>query len=127
MSKVVLDSSAVLALLLGEAGGDEVVAVQRTALVSTVNSSEVLLKLIDKGMTADEAQTEFDRLVLGVREFTQVDALQGAVLRKPTQHAGLSFADRACLALALREGLPVLTGDRDWSRVNVGVEVRLIR
>jgi len=40
---------------------------------------------------------------------------------------GLSLGDRACLALALREQAPVLTGDRAWSKVDVGVEVVLIR
>jgi PIN domain nuclease of toxin-antitoxin system len=44
-----------------------------------------------------------------------------------TAHLGLSLADRACLALAMREGLPVLTGDRAWATLDLGVDVVLIR
>jgi PIN domain nuclease of toxin-antitoxin system len=49
------------------------------------------------------------------------------MMRQVSRRAGLSFGDRACLALALIHGLPVLTADRAWAKVDVGVEVRLIR
>jgi PIN domain nuclease of toxin-antitoxin system len=39
----------------------------------------------------------------------------------------LSLADRACLALAERERLPVLTADRHWGSLDLGIDVRLIR
>ena len=55
------------------------------------------------------------------------DAVSAAALRAATRHAGLSLGDRACLALALRESAPVMTADRDWLKVDVGVEVLLIR
>jgi PIN domain nuclease of toxin-antitoxin system len=37
------------------------------------------------------------------------------------------LGDRACLALALRLGLPVMTADRIWGKVTLGVDVQLIR
>ncbi|MBA2515401.1 MAG: hypothetical protein H0V26_13925 [Solirubrobacterales bacterium] len=40
---------------------------------------------------------------------------------------GLSLADRCCLALAHRLGLPILTANRAWATIDVGVEVQLIR
>lgn len=54
-------------------------------------------------------------------------ALRAALLRNSTRPYGLSLGDRACLALARREGLPVLTADRSWAKLDVGVEVVLIR
>lgn len=96
-------------------------------MISSVNSSEVLVKLMDKGLARNKALTQFDRLGIANRDFTHDHAITAAVLRKATRDAGLSFGDRACLALALAEGLPVLTGDRDWMRVSVGVDVRMIR
>jgi PIN domain nuclease of toxin-antitoxin system len=39
----------------------------------------------------------------------------------------LSLGDRACLALGLRLGSPVVTADRVWATVDVGVEIVLIR
>ncbi len=41
--------------------------------------------------------------------------------------AGLSLADRACLALAKRLGLPVVSADRSRTETTTDVEVRLIR
>ena len=44
-----------------------------------------------------------------------------------TRKAGLSLADRACLALALDLGATAVTADRAWAKVDVGVEVKVIR
>jgi len=38
-----------------------------------------------------------------------------------------SLGDRVCLALARRRGLPVLTTDKPWADLDLGIEVRLIR
>jgi ribonuclease VapC len=54
-------------------------------------------------------------------------AFAAAALRPETRAAGLPLGDRACLALARRRNRAVLTADRAWARVSVGVDVRLIR
>jgi ribonuclease VapC len=46
---------------------------------------------------------------------------------KATRVAGLSLSDRACLSLGLKTGLPVLTTERAWAKVNIGVDVGVIR
>ena len=55
------------------------------------------------------------------------DAEIAAALWTLTRAAGLSFGDRSCLALASRLGVPVLTTDRAWAKVDVGVPIELIR
>ena len=50
-----------------------------------------------------------------------------ASFRPPTRYLNCSFADRACLATGLVRGLPVVTADRDWASVDLGVEVILFR
>jgi len=50
-----------------------------------------------------------------------------ARLRAATRAQGLSLGDRACLATGLRLGWPVITADRSWAIVDVGVTVHLIR
>lgn len=44
-----------------------------------------------------------------------------------TRRAGLSFGDRACLALGRRLGKVVLTAERRWATVDVGIQVQLPR
>jgi PIN domain nuclease of toxin-antitoxin system len=128
----VLDASALLALLLDEPGGDVVgSAVEAGALISTVNYSEVLARLIRDGMAPAEAAnvvTEATGGGLRVVPFSQSDAIRAAALRRPSRRLGLSLADRACLALAARLDRRALTADRGWTRLTIfGVPVTLIR
>jgi PIN domain nuclease of toxin-antitoxin system len=64
-------------------------------------------------------------LGLAIVPFDVDDAEQAARLWTPG--SGLSLADRACLALGLRHGVPVLTADRAWAQVTRNVDVRVIR
>jgi ribonuclease VapC len=54
------------------------------------------------------------------------DAVRIAELMPRQRELDLSLGDRACLALALRLGLPVLTADRSWLKLEEP-EVRPIR
>lgn len=129
---VVLDASALIALLRDEPGADQVaqaldgaassVAEVSTAVISTVNLAEVHQQLGDELPALIGA----DGVVRPVA-FSPEDAQAAAALTATTRSAGLSLADRACLALAIRRGEPVLTADRAWATVAVGVEVQLIR
>jgi PIN domain nuclease of toxin-antitoxin system len=56
-----------------------------------------------------------------------VAAFPKAIGGEALQPFGLSLADRACLALAKQRGLPVLTADRIWQTLDLGVAVVLIR
>jgi PIN domain nuclease of toxin-antitoxin system len=129
---VVLDASALLALLNEETGAEEVAGVVTggDCRMSAVNWSEVLAR-IPRMEDAERGQLDslLDSLpqLLAVVAFDEADAGRAAALRAPTERHGLSLGDRACLALALRSQSPVLTADRAWADVDVGVEIRLIR
>jgi PIN domain nuclease of toxin-antitoxin system len=126
--RAVLDSSALLALLLEEAGAERVEAILDGSLISVVNVAEVAATL------ARHVGIEEVRLILAnsgplpvaADEETAIDA---GLLRPVTDVAGLSLADRFCLALGRRLGVPVVTADRAWARVAeaAAVEVLLIR
>lgn len=126
MTDVVLDASAVLALLLGEPGGEAVDANPGRAQLSTVNLTEVAQRLSDQWP---------DDLVIGVLgelpclviDFDSAMAMRAGLLRRATRAKGLSLGDRACLALAESLSLPVLTADRAWAELDLGIEVVLIR
>ena len=57
----------------------------------------------------------------------EADSVTIARLRTLTRAQGLSLGDRACLATGLRLGRPVITADRGWVAIDVGVTVHLIR
>ena len=66
-------------------------------------------------------------LDLAIRPFDESLAVAAGLLRSATREHGLSLGERACLAMARCEGAAVLTADRTWATLNVGVEVELIR
>jgi len=61
---MVLDSSAILALLWKEPGATNVTKILGIAVMSTVNASEVIAKLVDRGF--DDATAEKILMTLGV-------------------------------------------------------------
>jgi len=126
---VVLDASAVLALLFEEPGAEVVRAQLRTGVIGAANLAEVLAKLSDHGLPAVEAVRAVTILGLEVAPMTAAQAGRSAELRSLTRSVGLSLGDRACLALAAELGALALTADRIWDAVAVaaGVSVQVIR
>ena len=129
MSEPVLDASAILAFLQDEPGAEVVAASLATGScpVCAVNLSEAAAKLVDAGLTRAEVSEVLGDLDLEIVPFGEALALECAWLREPTRGAGLSLGDRACLALAKQLSRPVLTTDRAWTSLSVGVTAKLIR
>lgn len=125
MSDAVLDSSAVLAVILEEPGAARVEALLPGAKVSAVNVGEVAAKLCDLGMPEATVETVIGALQIDVRAHDLDAALAAGFLRPATRSAGLSLGDRACLALAAALGLPAWTADRSWQSVAEAVGVRV--
>ncbi|MDQ3318649.1 MAG: PIN domain-containing protein [Actinomycetota bacterium] len=123
----VLDASALLALLQGERGAELIEPLLDRAAVSAVNWSEVVQRLLRRGLTLAELGPDLHALDLSVVAFDARLAEAAAELAVVTRAAGLSLADRACLALARETGAPAFTADRLWKSVDVGVEIRLVR
>jgi ribonuclease VapC len=127
MASAVLDSSAVLAVLNAEPGAAVVTQVLNDALVCTVNYAEVVAKLVDRGSSYAEAFAALQAIALTTVDFDIGLAQRTGTLRAETRKHGLSLGDRACLSLAEREGVPAITGDRNWAGAVSGVQIRLIR
>lgn len=120
----VLDASALLCLLNSEDGADQVEKALPKAVIGAVNLAEVVSKLRERGLTADEVDEVLKHLNLEVRPFTLAQAVAAGHLRPSTRDLGLSLGDRACLALAAELGAVALTADRQWSSVpDVAVQV----
>lgn len=127
MADIVLDASAILALLHREPGSDTVLRHLGNAMVSAVNLGEVGARLVDHGLSEDTIRSAVGSIGLEVVPFDESLAYVSSFLRIRTRSGGLSLGDRACLALAKARGLPALTADRVWMTLDVGVDIRLIR
>jgi PIN domain nuclease of toxin-antitoxin system len=73
------------------------------------------------------AEAFLPELRLPVLPFDAAQALIAARLDPLTHRRDISFADRCCIALGRHLRLPVLTGDRPWAALDLGVEVKPIR
>lgn len=127
MPEAVLDASALLAFLRKEPGAAKVERVLTGASICAVSLSEALAKLTEYGARLEEVIFQVDRLRIPVVPFDAELARIAASLRVPTRQAGLSLGDRACLALALKTGLPALTTEEELLRCETGVKVVKIR
>jgi PIN domain nuclease of toxin-antitoxin system len=127
VSEIVLDASALLALIRGEEGADTVAPFLGSAAMSTVNLAEAYGRLLREMFRPDEIRRDFEALELELHPFSAEQAFAAGKIEPATRSLGLALGDRVCLALALTLRLPVMTADRQWRKVDVGVEVRLIR
>ncbi len=127
MASIIFDSSAVLAHLNEEPGSERVSDLLGDALISAVNFAEVVSKLSEWKVDIDTIRAALSRYGLQIVAFDAVLAEMTGALRLKTKPFGLSLGDRACLALAERFQLPVLTTDRMWKEISLPIEIQLLR
>lgn len=124
---MILDASALLALLQGEMGADKVQAVLHRAMISAVNWSEVVQKLSVYDSAAAEIRPDLEMTGLRIIPFTVEQAEIGASLWAQARPFGLSFADRACLATGIERHMDVMTTDRIWADLDLPIKVHVLR
>lgn len=127
INPVVLDASALLALLNQEMGYEQVEKYLPTALMSAVNISEVVATYSKIGVSNHDIDILIHSLIKEIIPFDTAQAFIAGFLRKKTRPQGLSFGDRACLALAELKNLSVVTADKIWAKLDTKVRVILIR
>ena len=128
VNRIVLDASALLALLNREPGAEGLTPeLLGVAAASTVNLAEVQSKLVDHGVSPSSAWAATLSPVQEVVPFTVEQAQAAGSLIAQTRALGLSLGDRACLALALALEAPVYTADRSWKNLRLGVRIHVIR
>jgi len=126
---VVLDASALLALLNNETGADRVAEVLAGARIGAVNYAEVVSHFIHAGMAPEAVTAMLSPLPISVVDASLDLARAAGFLRAATATAGLSLGDRFCLALAISEQAVAYTADRDWRKIAdaVGADIVVIR
>jgi PIN domain nuclease of toxin-antitoxin system len=124
---VVLDASAVLALLRDEPGAAHVAELIPTATISAVNLAEVLIVLKRHGVPAADARHALDTLALDVLPADIATAHAAAGIAAANPRRGLSLGDCFCLATAHLTGRAAVTADRKWATLKAGAKVEVVR
>src|SRR3954471_24768555 len=102
MNKVVLDASALLALIKNESGAKVIEELLGNIIMSSVNVAEVAGILLDSDMSLEEAQEAIEPFIDSIVPFDLEHSIACASLKKFTKHLGLSLGDRACIALGIK-------------------------
>jgi PIN domain nuclease of toxin-antitoxin system len=128
MNRIVLDASAILAVINAEPGAENLTPqLLARAVASTVNLAEVQTKLVSRGWTSEQAWEDATSPIREAVPFDEQQARIAGDLVAQTRVLGLSLGDRACLALGTALKLPVHTAERAWKKLNVTIPVHLIR
>jgi PIN domain nuclease of toxin-antitoxin system len=93
-----------------------------------VNFAEVVTKLVRQPMEPKQAVVAATSVGVELVPLdSETAALAGELMAIEGAHGVLSLGDRCCIALAMRRGLPIVTGDREWLKLELDVELRMIR
>ncbi|MCF6219639.1 MAG: type II toxin-antitoxin system VapC family toxin [Robiginitomaculum sp.] len=124
---IILDSSAVLALLWKEPGAKIVAKSIGRSSISAVNASEVIAKMVDRGIDGATAERVLLTLGMNIISFDAPTSILAGQIRHTTKSLGLSLGDRSCIALGIIKKRKVLTADRAWAKIDMGIQIELIR
>jgi PIN domain nuclease of toxin-antitoxin system len=130
VNRIVLDTSALLAILNEETGAEiftQQFELLSNATMSAVNISEAYGKLLGRGIKAEDAWEAVTAPVLEIVDFDTEQAKIAGWLQPQTRSLGLSLGDRACLALGMALKAPVYTADRAWKKLRLEVSIQVIR
>lgn len=124
---IVADASCILAIAFGESGMDKAWSLTKGALVSSVNITESVAKLSDRGWDRIMINEFIDSLDTVVKAHEPEIAFEAGILHSKLRRKGVSLGDCCCLALARLSRAKIATGDRNWASLGLDLEVELIR
>ncbi|MFP3013105.1 MAG: type II toxin-antitoxin system VapC family toxin [Rickettsia sp.] len=128
MNNIVLDASALLALVQNERGGEIIKPLLSYTIMSTVNITEVLTALKRTNIDTAETLTLITDFIAVIIPFDLEQAKYAAELQAYTQHKGLSLGDRACIALGIKLNTTIYTADKIWAELKIkDANIKLIR
>lgn len=123
----VIDTSAIMAILLDEHGQDVAAHLAPGALMSSVNLAEIITKCIEKAVPPQVAQDYIRNSNIDVVEFNAQHAILVGELFKVARKGVLSLGDRACIATAIKRGATIVTADRVWAELDLPCKIELVR
>ena len=128
MSKIVFDASALIALFAKESGYEFIKKHLKDGIISSINIAEVYKYCIEtQNLTEGEAKTLIKLSDIKIIEFTNDQALITASIVRKTKQYGLSLGDKSCIALAIEGEYSIITCDKIWQKIDVGVNFIMAR
>ncbi len=124
---IVLDASAVLALLLKETGAEQVRAALPRSAISAATLTEILSKGLKRGISPGES---YPAIVAWGIQIIPVDIAQARIaaeLAKAPKQLDLSLGDRLCIALAMLRQCELMTSDGGILRLEADVSFKRFR
>ena len=125
--KIVLDASAILALIQEEPGAEVIRPLLKQSMMSTVNVAETLTSLQKVDIDPEEGMEYMSLLISEIVDFDINQAMEVAVLFPKVKHKGLSLGDRACLALGKKYHATIYTADKAWKDIDSELNIQVIR
>jgi ribonuclease VapC len=126
MTGIILDASALIAMLQGEVGAKKVADAIGATRMSSVSYAEVVSHFIQAGMPQGDVDAMLNPLPIDIVPLDKQLARLAGGLQSLAAAAGLSLGDRCCLALSLRDGLPAWTADRVWRSIADAAKVKVV-
>ena len=127
-NKILLDASAILALIQGEPGYLILEDVIAHSICSSVNISEVVSVLTRTGVPQDKIEDIIKNCIPEIIPFSVSEAMLAGTLIDKTKSYGLSLGDRACIATAILHKIPVYTTDQIWKKLDLpNLQVIVVR
>ena len=124
MTDCVFDASALIAILRKEPGHERYMAHYLFGCVSAINLAECISEALRVDGSLEKLDALFIRMKTPIEPFTREQALIAGSIHARTRKEELSYADCACIALALDKGLPIITKDSMWKIL--GLEVNFV-
>ncbi|MBN9077492.1 MAG: hypothetical protein BGN87_07775 [Rhizobiales bacterium 65-79] len=127
MTQRIVDTSVIMAVVLGEEGQENAARLAPGSLLSSVNLAEIIAKCIEKAVPPEVAERYIGGSNIVVVDFDADQAFLAGELFKRAKKGVLSLGDRACIATAVRLGATAVTADRVWAELDLPCRVELIR
>ncbi len=129
MIKILLDSSAIIAVVKQEVGYQKIEDLIPYTGLSLVKCCEIVSSLINLGFNKQEIGDILNDLTLNKIPYTEEIAIEAGLLRTSTKHLGLSLGDRACIATAIKMNLvDIYTTDKAWKNLEgMNININLLR
>ena len=126
-SAVVLDASALIALIQEENGSEIIKPLLKYAVMSSVNVAETLIALQKRGLLYQQSLILIQDIIGSIIPFNLKHVELVAQLQTLTQHKGLSLGDKACIALGIATSYPIYTADKIWAELELNCQIIVIR